>query len=124
MNIRVELFVACLKSSVEFYRDVLAFQVPGELDSSYISVRKGNAVLGLSEMKNLPDHHPLKATADQRPGLGVELVLEADDVEQVYDQVKAKAYPIHMELADRPWGLKDFRVVDPDGYYVRITSSK
>jgi lactoylglutathione lyase len=24
-------------------------------------------------------------------------------------------------LCDRPWGLRDFRVVDPDGYYLRIT---
>jgi hypothetical protein len=24
-------------------------------------------------------------------------------------------------LTDRPWGLRDFRVVDPDGYYLRVT---
>lgn len=24
-------------------------------------------------------------------------------------------------LSDRPWGLLDFRVADPDGYYVRVT---
>lgn len=25
-------------------------------------------------------------------------------------------------MAIRPWGLKDFRICDPDGYYLRITS--
>jgi hypothetical protein len=25
-------------------------------------------------------------------------------------------------MLDRPWGLRDFRMVDPDGYYLRITS--
>ncbi len=25
-------------------------------------------------------------------------------------------------LLVRPWGLTDFRVADPDGYYLRITS--
>jgi hypothetical protein len=25
-------------------------------------------------------------------------------------------------VGDRPWGLRDFRVVDPDNYYLRITS--
>jgi hypothetical protein len=23
---------------------------------------------------------------------------------------------------DRPWGLRDFRVADPDGYYLRVTT--
>lgn len=25
------------------------------------------------------------------------------------------------DLVVRPWGLRDFRVVDPSGYYLRIT---
>ena len=25
------------------------------------------------------------------------------------------------DLGDRPWGLRDFRVLDPAGYYLRIT---
>jgi lactoylglutathione lyase len=24
-------------------------------------------------------------------------------------------------LREQPWGLHDFRVVDPDGYYLRVT---
>ena len=26
------------------------------------------------------------------------------------------------DLQDRPWGLTDFRILDPAGYYLRITS--
>ncbi len=26
-------------------------------------------------------------------------------------------------MRDRPWGLRDFRVVDPDGYYLRLTAT-
>jgi hypothetical protein len=25
-------------------------------------------------------------------------------------------------MRERPWGLRDFRVVDPDGYHLRITN--
>ena len=25
------------------------------------------------------------------------------------------------DIVRRPWGLQDFRVIDPDGYYLRIT---
>jgi lactoylglutathione lyase len=25
-------------------------------------------------------------------------------------------------IAERPWGLRDFRLADPDGYYWRVTT--
>jgi hypothetical protein len=35
--------------------------------------------------------------------------------------VIAMGWPLTEELQDRPWGLKDFRILDPAGYYLRIT---
>ncbi len=29
--------------------------------------------------------------------------------------------PIDSPITTQPWGLRDFRIVDPDGYYRRIT---
>jgi uncharacterized glyoxalase superfamily protein PhnB len=54
-------------------------------------------------------------------GYGVEVVLMVTDVESYYRKVKEFATVIS-PLSLRPWGLKDFRVVDPFGYYLRITS--
>jgi len=51
----------------------------------------------------------------------VELVLEVDDVVAERDQITAAGWPITEDLHDRPWGLRDFRVLDPAGYYLRIT---
>jgi len=28
------------------------------------------------------------------------------------------------DLVEREWGLSDFRVTDPDGYYLRFTSHR
>lgn len=53
-------------------------------------------------------------------GYGIELVLMVDDVDQYYEQVKEIAN-IFEPLQPRPWGLKDFRCVDPAGYYLRFT---
>jgi hypothetical protein len=49
-------------------------------------------------------------------------VLEVDDVKAVYKQVQLARHKILSPLARRPWGLTDFRIADPDGYYLRITS--
>ncbi|WP_052400668.1 VOC family protein [Oceanobacillus jeddahense] len=85
MKLRLELFVHNIEKSVEFYRDILEFNIPEEINEGYIPVRKGDVVLGLGEMNKLPDHHPIKKSGyDQQTGLGVEVVLEVEDVENVY----------------------------------------
>ncbi|WP_077602905.1 VOC family protein [Oceanobacillus sojae] len=124
MKLRLELFVDNIEKSVEFYSDILEFNIPKEINKGYIPVSNGEVVLGLGEMKKLPDHHPIKNTGfDQQMGLGVEIVLEVEDIENIYNKVVAKGYPIQTELTQRHWGMADFRIMDPDGYYLRITSS-
>jgi hypothetical protein len=51
----------------------------------------------------------------------VELVLEVDDVMAERDRVITAGWPLAEDLQDRPWGLTDFRLLDPAGYYLRIT---
>ncbi|HSX15427.1 MAG TPA: hypothetical protein VLF40_01425 [Candidatus Saccharimonadales bacterium] len=57
---------------------------------------------------------------DSKRGYGVEIVLMVDDVEAYFEKVKDVAN-IFEPLKMRPWGLKDFRCVDPAGYYLRFT---
>lgn len=54
-------------------------------------------------------------------GYGVEIVIMVTDIERYYERVKDLANVVE-PLAVRAWGLKDFRVEDPFGYYLRITS--
>lgn len=54
-------------------------------------------------------------------GYGVEIVIMVDDVEEYYSKVKGFANVVE-EMVLQPWGLKDFRVEDPFGYYLRITT--
>lgn len=57
---------------------------------------------------------------NSKRGYGVELVLMVDDVEAYYQKVKSVAN-VFEPLQERPWGLKDFRCVDPAGFYLRFT---
>jgi uncharacterized glyoxalase superfamily protein PhnB len=52
----------------------------------------------------------------------VEIVLETTDLDTLYERVQRSRYPLAAPLQDRPWGLRDFRITDPDGYYLRITT--
>ncbi len=59
---------------------------------------------------------------NSKRGYGVELVIMVDDIEQYYERVKDFVNAVE-PLKTQPWGLKDFRAVDPAGYYLRFTSN-
>jgi len=121
-TLRLELFVDDLAASAAFYVGALGFAVEYQ-DHEYASLRNGAVVLGLGLARRLPAAHHFgqQAHARQR-GVGVEIVLEVPDLDSVYRRAAASGYPPEGAPRDRPWGLRDFRIVDPDGYYVRVTS--
>jgi lactoylglutathione lyase len=39
------------------------------------------------------------------------------------DAIVSVGWPLDEDITIRPWGLRDFRVRDPDNYYLRFTTS-
>jgi uncharacterized glyoxalase superfamily protein PhnB len=50
------------------------------------------------------------------------VVVEVADVDAVYAAAKAAGLQIVKDIQNRPWKARDFRLADPDGYFIRITS--
>lgn len=124
VGMRLELFVEDMEASIAFYTQVLAFEVTRHEPDDYASLRWGNAILGIGPVAKLLKEGGYfgRDISSRRRGLGVEIVLEVDDVEEWHVRVEASGHPILEPLQDRPWGLRDFRIADPDGYYLRITT--
>lgn len=122
MTLRLELFVDHVPTSADFYQRVLGFGAGEQKSEQYTPMTRGHVTLSLNRRAALPDDHPIQAAAGERLGRGVEIVLEVDDVAALYVQVQAQGWPISAPMEQREWGLTDFRIVDPDGYYLRITS--
>lgn len=120
-SLRLELFVRDVGESVAFYRDVLGFAVESE-QPGYVAMRLGSVIFGIGPQSGLPEGHHFRATLDQPNGMGVEIVIEVDDIDALHERVNAARYPVAVGLGRRPWGLTDFRIVDPDGYFLRPTS--
>ena len=126
MTLRLELFTSNMNKSVEFYTEILGFEMEGEqMNNAYQPVKRGHVVLGIGPLDKLSkDHHFIPGVPPVQNGYGVEIVLEVDNITEVYKKVRTSGYPIHDPLKIQPWGLTDFRLVDPDGYYLRITSKE
>ena len=91
--------------------------------------RKGYLVLALEENvlcfwsgnEEIHSHKYFRTFGKNAPnGVGVEIVLQVSNLASYYEQVKSDI-EIFEPIQLRPWGLKDFRIVDPFGYYLRLT---
>lgn len=122
MRLRMELFVEDMDRAIAFYRDVLGFELV-RCDEGYASIRRGEVVLGIGPITKLPEEggYFTQPRLRHHRGLGVEIVLEVEDVAAEEERMLATGWPIETSLQDRPWGLADFRLTDPDGYYLRVT---
>jgi len=60
---------------------------------------------------------------DTPRGYAVEVTIVVSDIEKLWDKIKNKIEPsqISQPLTLKRWGKKDFRVIDPFGFYIRFT---
>ena len=124
MSFRIELFVDDLDEAIRFYEAALGFRLTRR-EPEYASLELGGAVLGLGSIMKLPADGEgpgfTRATLAGVRGAGVEIVLEVPDLDAALHAVERAGHHVVEPLRDRPWGLRDFRITDPDGYYLRIT---
>ena len=60
---------------------------------------------------------------DRKKGEGISLTLTtAQDVDAIAGRIKARGGTLESEPADMPWGARIFRVRDPDGFILAISS--
>ncbi|MHB1739908.1 MAG: VOC family protein [Actinomycetes bacterium] len=129
VGLRFELFVDDVEMSVQFYSATLGLAPPPSWSAEgYVPLQAGAVTIGVQQHTKLPsDHHFSPGHLSGPRGVGLEIVIEVDDVDHAYVLASAEAERHHGRiepLADRRWGTRDFRLVDPDGYYVRVTSRR
>lgn len=106
-----DLFVRDLARSLRFYTQ-LGFAI--ERSSGDFAVLRWG-----------PDRLFLAAAPTQAPDPAVRMNLRllVPDVDACWHRVQALDCRVHMAIGDRPYGLRDFTILDPDGYGVRFAGS-
>lgn len=119
MTARFEIFPSDLDATVDFYTRVLGFDLATDRRDGpepYVAFRRDDVHIGaLRDPGGV--HRP-----ERRPPVGVEVVLEADDLDHELERIRAAGWEIAEGLGERAWGLRDFRILDPSGYYLRVTN--
>ena len=109
-----------LHRSLAWYRDVVGFQVSdkwerdGKLEG--VELKAGTVVFILNQ-------DDFSKGRDRVKGEGFRLYCRIrQDVNALAAGIKARGGVLASEPTDRPWGTRDFSLVDPDGYRFSITT--
>ncbi len=114
---KFELFVTDAAESIRFY-EVVGFSVAHAKPDGYTTLRSGHTVVALSPV---PWWLPLRVLGFlRRPPIGTEIVLYSDGVDALREKLVAAGHSPSPVVLQR-WGDRDFRITDPDGYYVRLS---
>jgi lactoylglutathione lyase len=118
-SLRIEIFPSNLQRCIDFYTNILQFKLI-QHEKAYIYMKRDNIFIGAIPVPS--EESASDKAAYRRPTKGVEIVFEVEDLEADRDGVVHKGWPLDADIQLQPWGLRDFRIVDPDGYYIRITT--
>ncbi len=95
-------------AAVAYYRDVLGFRINYQQDDLGVMERDAITIL-------------LIARTEMHKGIG-SFGTYVSDVDALYEELRAKGAKVLEPPVSYPWGLRNFRVVDPEGN--RITFSQ
>ena len=118
----VELHVADIEASVAFYA-TLGFEVIRRWEDWVRLDRDGAELVLMGDAYVRSHDHYFAPYIDRSPrGVGVEVIMEVADVDALYADAVAAGLRIVKPIQDRAWKARDFRLADPDGFFVRISS--
>ena len=110
MQVRCVLAVNDLKRSVEFYRESLGFKVDFETE--------GWSFLSRDQMKLMLGHCPNEIPASNIHDHSWFAYVNVEKIDSLYQELKNKTVEIVQDIADKPWGMREFGIVTPDGHRI------
>ncbi len=120
MRLNAGIITRKLQESKAFYTEVLGFGITFENEwFALLHTPDKSTEIGFL-LPSLSSQKPIFQT--EFTGKGVYLTVEVDEVDKVYEQLKARGIPIEVELRDEPWGDRHFAIVDPNGIGVDIVT--
>ena len=116
------LTVKDLERSLAWYRDALGFTV----DQTHERNGKVMAVsLKAGVVRILLNQDDGARGADRTKGEGFSLqITTKQSIDAIAARIRQAGGTLASEPADMPWGVRSFRVVDPDGFRLAISSER
>jgi uncharacterized glyoxalase superfamily protein PhnB len=121
-KLSVSLSCNDLLKSLAWYRDVVGF-TEGERYERDGSLRA--VVLGAGDMQILIGQDDGAKGMNRAKGQGMSFQFTTDQsVDDIANRIKANGGTLESDPIDTPWGARTFRLADPDGFTLVISSER
>ena len=116
----VSLTVKDLQKSLAWYRDVVGFSIDRKMEREgklrAVVLKAGDVQLSINQDDGAKGWDRIK-------GEGFSLRITTDQsVDEIAKRIKERGGTLDSEPADMPWGARIFRLRDPDGFKLTISS--
>ncbi len=122
MSLSLTLAATDLEQTADFYRNILLLS-PESMQTShtenpFLLIFFGEMKVVFQDLQEMEAHHPaLLQTLTRVPlGVGVQLELNYNNLDDIYQRVKHYHWPIAYELDDQEHQRRELWLHDPDGY--------
>ena len=119
-ELSTSMTVKDLGASTTWYRDVVGFTVDQEYEREgklrAVAMRAGSVRILLNQDDGAKGWDRVKGQ-----GFSLQITTE-QSIDAIADGIKAAGGTLVSEPADMPWGVRMFRLEDPDGYKWSISS--
>jgi hypothetical protein len=118
----VELYVEDARYYVRIFRDALGFAIVRD-EGDWVELRSSRGTVILNQFDDPDPGHPFEhyRTAGRR-GIGVEIGIVCDDLAEKWEKARRIEGCTVTEIVKQEWGMTDFRILTPHGYYLRVTT--
>jgi lactoylglutathione lyase len=118
----VELFTQDLSGYIDFFQTVAGFKLKRK-EGTFVQLQSERSEILLNSTKDFSKSHPFRGKV---PSHGQVVVVEIGilvaDLDKAYATAqKFKNWKIVADIVRQSWGPRDFRILSPDGYYLRFT---
>ena len=121
-SISLSLTVKELQRSLAWYRDALGFEVVRTLERDGkprgYSLKAGDVRIAINQ-----DDGAKGWTRVKGEGFSLQITT-TQDIDALAAGIRARGGALETEPADMPWGVRMFRLRDPDGYKLAISSPR
>jgi lactoylglutathione lyase len=126
-HVFVELYVEDMEYYLRLVRDVLGFAVV-RAEEGWAELRSSHGTIILNRHDDPEPGHPFEHFAGvARRGFGVEIGIVCESRQDLSDKwARAKGIDgcLVTDIVDQEWGMTDFRILTPQGYYLRVTTPR
>lgn len=122
--ISFELYVRDVPATLNFFTSVLEAKT-GWVEDDFAVLWFGKTRIALTrlDLNEFKAPNPvLNDGALKHLGSGVEVVLSVEDLDELHERISSEVSDI-TPITKQPWGLRDFRFLLQEGYYIRITEA-